>query len=126
MSDTPASSSDGQADLRRKALLVRERLCAVYECPVPYFHHLDPLSELVSSLLSHRTRNADAGRAFQALRARYPDWAAVRDAPAADVQAQVGCCTWPELSSSCAPWKTSATSRTSKPRTASTRPCSNF
>jgi endonuclease-3 len=78
-------------------LLVHERLCAVYECPIPYFHHLDPLSELVSSLLSHRTRNADSARAFKALRARYPDWAAVRDATTADVQALVGCCTWPEL-----------------------------
>src|SRR5687768_9416664 len=83
-------------DVREKVLAVHERLCAKYECPIPYFHHLDPLSELVSSLLSHRTRNADSGRAFKALRSRYVDWSGVRDAPVADVQALIECCTWPE------------------------------
>jgi HhH-GPD superfamily base excision DNA repair protein len=51
---------------------------------------------LVSSLLSHRTRNADSGKAFKALRAAYPDWAAVRDAPTADIQATISGVTWPE------------------------------
>jgi endonuclease-3 len=83
-------------DLRAKALLIHERLCQTYECPIPYFHELDPLSELVSSLLSHRTRNADSGRAFKALRARFGDWAAVRDAPLAEVEAAIANVTWPE------------------------------
>ena len=83
-------------DLRAFALKVHERLCAEYGCPIPYFHDFDPLSELVSSLLSHRTRNADSGRAFKQLRARFPDWATVRDAPVAEVQDAVAPCTWPE------------------------------
>ena len=91
-----AGAAKASEDVRAKVLVLHERLCAAYECPVPYFHHLDPLSELVSSLLSHRTRNADSGRAFRALRAAYADWAAVRDAPTPDVQALIGCCTWPE------------------------------
>ncbi len=82
--------------LRAKALLVHDRLCAEYGAPIPFFHDLDPLSELVSSLLSHRTRNADSGRAFKALRARFADWPAVRDAPTADVEAAIAPCTWPE------------------------------
>ena len=45
---------------------MHELLCGEYRCPIDYFHSLDPLSELVSSLLSHRTRNADSGRAFKA------------------------------------------------------------
>lgn len=81
---------------RHKALLVHERLCAAYECPVPFFQELDPLSELVSSLLSHRTRNADSGRAFRQLQDRFPTWGAVRDAPTADVEHAIGPCTWPE------------------------------
>ncbi len=85
------------AELRAKALEVHARLCEAYGCPVRYFHDHDPLSELVSALLSHRTRNADSGRAFRELRARFPDWAAVRDAPTADVQDAVRFCTWPEL-----------------------------
>jgi endonuclease-3 len=79
-----------------KALLLHERLCAAYDCPIGYFHDLDPLSELVSSLLSHRTRNADSGRAFKALRAHYPDWAAMRDAPVAEVERLIAGVTWPE------------------------------
>jgi endonuclease-3 len=83
-------------DLKEKALVIHERLCAAYGCPIPYFHSLDPLSELISSLLSHRTRNADSGRAYKALRARYPDWAALRDAPTAEVEATIRGVTWPE------------------------------
>ncbi len=82
--------------LRAKALLVHERLCKEYGAPIPFFHDLDPLSELVSSLLSHRTRNADSGRAFKQLRAQFADWPSVRDAPTADVQEAIAPCTWPE------------------------------
>ena len=93
MSTTPAAPSP---ELVQKALLVHDRLCAEYGCPIAYFHELDPLSELVSSLLSHRTKNADSHRAFQNLRAQFSDWAAVRDAPTAAVEAALAPCTWPE------------------------------
>ena len=81
---------------REKALLVHERLCEVYGCPIPYFHDLDPLSELVSSLLSHRTKNADSGRAFKELRRRFPTWEQVRDAQTAQVEDAIAPATWPE------------------------------
>ncbi len=84
-------------DKKTKAREIHRRLCREYECPIPYFHSLDPLSELLSSLLSHRTRNADSGRAFKALRARYPTWAALRDAPVAEVEETIHGVTWPEL-----------------------------
>jgi endonuclease-3 len=57
---------------------------------------MDPVSELISSLLSHRTRNADSGRAFKALRARFGTWDAVRDAPTPDVEDAISAVTWPE------------------------------
>ena len=79
-----------------RLLEVHTRLCEGYSCPVPYFHSLDPLSELVSSLLSHRTRNADSGRAFRSLRAAFADWQAVRDAPTAQVEEAIRASTWPE------------------------------
>src|SRR3954454_6183928 len=79
-----------------KALEVHRRLCVAYECPVAYFHSLDPLSELISSLLSHRTRNADSGRAFKALRARYGDWRAMMNAPTEEVEETIQGVTWPE------------------------------
>jgi endonuclease-3 len=72
-------------------------LAELYGTPVPFFHDHDPLSELVSALLSHRTRNSDSGRAFRALKARYADWGAVRDAPVNELEAALADCTWPEL-----------------------------
>jgi endonuclease-3 len=81
---------------RAKALLVHERLCAEYGCPIAFFHELDPVSELVSSLLSHRTKNRDSGRAFRQLRAAFPTWTAVRDALTGDVEAAIAPATWPE------------------------------
>ena len=83
-------------DLTEKALEIHGRLCRVYGCPIAYFHALDPMSELVSSLLSHRTRNADSGAAFKALRARFPDWGEVAEAPVAEVEAAIARVTWPE------------------------------
>ena len=83
-------------DLREKALLVHRRLCAAYGCPIPFFHDLDPLSELVAALLSHRTRNADSGHAFRELQARFRSFAEVRDAPVAEVEAAIARVTWPE------------------------------
>ena len=83
-------------DLRRKALALHERLCREYGCPIAYFQDLDPLDELVSSLLNHRTRNRDAKRAFEALRDRFDGWEAVRDAPVAEVERAIAGVTWPE------------------------------
>ena len=77
-------------------LLVHRRLTAVYGSGIKYFHDLDPLSELVSSLLSHRTRNAASGKAFRQLKEIFPSWEAVRDALVQDVQEAIAPCTWPE------------------------------
>ncbi|MCJ2086913.1 Fe-S cluster assembly protein HesB [Methylobacterium sp. E-005] len=87
----------GDPALAEKALAIHGRLCPVYGCPIPYFHSLDPVSELVSSLLSHRTRNAESGRAFKALRVRFPDWEAVIDADVPEIEAAIAGVTWPEL-----------------------------
>ena len=90
--DAP-TEADG---LSAKALEVHGRLCEAYGCPVPFFSDKDPLSELVSALLSHRTKNADSGRAYDQLRARFPTWEAVRDAPTDEVEEAIAPCTWPE------------------------------
>jgi endonuclease-3 len=77
-------------------MLIHDRLCAAYGCPIAYFHNLDPLSELVSALLSHRTRNADSHRAFQQLIHRFPTWQDVQNAPTAEVEQAIAPCTWAE------------------------------
>jgi endonuclease-3 len=84
-------------ELHQKALLIHDRLCTVYGCPIAYFHDLDPLSELVSALLSHRTRNAQSHKAFQQLIQQFPTWEAVRDAPTEDVQRAIAPATYAEV-----------------------------
>ncbi|MBM2575238.1 hypothetical protein JQC91_02875 [Jannaschia sp. Os4] len=79
-----------------KAMEVHRRLCPVYGCPIEYFNRLGPLEELVSSYLNHRTRNRDARRAYDALRAALPTWEAVRDADVAEVERLIAPATWPE------------------------------
>lgn len=77
-------------------LEVHRRLTAVYGSGIKYFHDLDPLSELVSSLLSHRTKNALSRKAFYELLEAFGSWEAVRDAPTPEVEARIQSTTWPE------------------------------
>ncbi|KAA9345612.1 endonuclease III domain-containing protein [Adhaeribacter soli] len=88
--------AENSEQLQQKALLAHERFCGVYGCPVKFFHTLDPISELVSSLLSHRTKNADSSRAFRNLRQQFPTWEQVLQAPLAEVENAITAATWPE------------------------------
>jgi len=81
---------------KEKALLIHHRLANEYGAPVPYFSEKDPLSELISALLSHRTRNRDSGSAYKTLRARFPAWEEVRDAPTEEVEVAIKGVRWPE------------------------------
>lgn len=51
--------------------------------------HLLPVDELVSTILSQSTTDTNRDMAFDALKARYASWEAVRDAPVKDVIATV-------------------------------------
>lgn len=75
---------------------VHRRLAVVYGSGIKYFHDLEPLSELVSSLLSHRTKNSNSAEAYKNLINAFGSWEAVRDAPIGLVQAAIKPCTWPE------------------------------
>jgi endonuclease-3 len=46
---------------------------------------IDPLDELINTILSQNTNDLNRDRAYHALRAKFPTWEAVRDAPAAQV-----------------------------------------
>ncbi len=65
-----------------------ERLAGEYG-PLPYARRHDPVSELVTTLLSHSTTDANQERAFRTLRARFPRWDDVRRAPVAEVEEAV-------------------------------------
>lgn len=47
---------------------------------------LDPVSELVSTILSQSTNDTLRDRAFEILRLRFPTWEEVRDAPVAEIR----------------------------------------
>ena len=83
-------------DVESKLLEVHARLCREYHCPIPHFHNLEPLDELISSLLSHRTKNADSGRAFAQLRARFASWQEVLEAEVSEIETAIAPVTWPE------------------------------
>ncbi len=71
-------------DLKEHALLVHERLLEFYGSP-EWRSPLTPLDELVSTILSQNTNDANRDRAYRALRGRFPTWEMVRDAPTEQV-----------------------------------------
>lgn len=75
-------------DLERLARQVHQRLLDFYGQPT-WRNPLPPLDELVSTILSQNTNDANRDRAFAALRARFPTWEAVRDAEPAAVTAAI-------------------------------------
>ena len=82
---------------REKALHVDPILADHYGAPFVPFSYRDPVSELVGSLMSHRTRNAVTRAAYAKLRERFPTWEEVIAAPTAAVQSAIGAVTFPEV-----------------------------
>ena len=66
-------------DLTKKALAVHTTLLDFYGYP-EWRNPLPALDELVSTILSQNTNDVNRDRAFDALRAAFPTWKAVRDA----------------------------------------------
>ncbi len=62
-------------------MAVHRRLLEAYGEP-RWRRPLPPVAELVSTILSQNTNDLNRDRAFAALRAAFPTWEAVRDAPA--------------------------------------------
>src|SRR5690349_336939 len=71
-------------DLVRRYRQIHKKLLAAYGDPI-WRNPLPAIDELVSTILSQSTNDVNRDRAYEALRARFPTWAAVRDAPSAEV-----------------------------------------
>ena len=71
-------------DDRAFAAEIYRRLLVAYGEPTwrPYYQ---PMDELVLTFLSQNTSDLNSGRAFEALKARYPTWQGVLDAPVAEL-----------------------------------------
>lgn len=71
-----------------KTRAVAARLDDVYG-PKPWRRHLPPIDELVATILSQHTSDTNTDRAFASLRARFPDWKDVIQAPVGEVAAAI-------------------------------------
>jgi endonuclease-3 len=69
-----------QAALREKYQRISAKLIELYGKP-EWKPRYAPVDELVDCILSQTTTDANRDRAFAALKARFPDWESVRDAP---------------------------------------------
>jgi endonuclease-3 len=77
------------ADRRKRRALVEivlDRLGERYDHPTWGGPRLDPVSELVLTILAQNTADINSFRAFTALRARYRDWDAVLAAPTDELE----------------------------------------
>lgn len=74
--------------LRERGLAVHRRLLDLYGEP-QWRPHMDPISELVSTILSQNTNDVNRDRAFAEMQARFPTWEAVRDADLDDLKASI-------------------------------------
>lgn len=70
------------------ALVIHQRLLAFYGEPT-WRNPLPPLDELISTILSQNTNDANRDRAFTALRQRFHTWEQVRDAPVNEIIAAI-------------------------------------
>ncbi len=72
------------SDLQDKALQVHQRLIRVFG-DRSRKAHLDPVSQLVSTIISQNTNDTLRDQAYESLQDRFPTWEQVRDAPEAEV-----------------------------------------
>jgi endonuclease-3 len=69
---------------RARVRAIRDRLRELYGKPA-WEPHGHPIAELVRTILSQNTNDTNRDLAYARLRARFPTWEAVRDAPLAEV-----------------------------------------
>ena len=75
-------------NMARRARAVHQRLLDFYGYP-KWRNPLPPLDELISTILSQNTNDQNRDVAFSAVKERFPNWEAVRDAPLRQVKAAI-------------------------------------
>ena len=71
-------------NIQQRALQIHKTLLEAFGEPI-WRNPLPAIDELVSTILSQNTNDVNRDRAFDALRAKFPTWEAVRDATEKDV-----------------------------------------
>lgn len=85
----------GEAELAARAMAVHRLLGEAYGIR-PWKPRREPLHELISTILSHRTTQANEARAFRRLWERYGSWEGIRDAPVEGIAEAIAPANWPE------------------------------
>src|SRR5437867_5502006 len=95
MTEQIRERADSDESLWQRAELVYRLLGEVYGIK-PWKPRRAPLHELISTILSHRTTQANEARAFDQLWAKYGSWEAIRDAPVEGIAEAIAQVNWPE------------------------------
>ena len=69
---------------------IAQHLEAAYDVPTP-FENLDPLDELIATILSQSTTNVNSHRAFARLKKRFPNWEQARRARPETIAEAINC-----------------------------------
>ena len=85
--------------LRAKALTVYERLLATHG-EHPLVSRREPMHELISTILSHRTTEKNEAVAFKQMWDRFGSWQAIRDAPLPELVEVLQPATFPDTKAS--------------------------
>ncbi|GAB3639910.1 endonuclease III domain-containing protein [Spirosoma arcticum] len=83
-------------NLAAKTLDAHERLNEHYGVQAIY-GRVDPMHELIGTILSHRTTHANEVTAYRTMRERFPTWEAVRDATLPDLIDAIKTANYPEV-----------------------------
>ena len=85
--------------LTEKADLTYQRLIALHG-ELERIPRREPMHELISTLLSHRTTEAQEARAFESMMKRFGSYEAIRVAPFEQLVESIGGVNWPEVKAS--------------------------
>ncbi|HEX5691848.1 MAG TPA: endonuclease III, partial [Roseiflexaceae bacterium] len=81
--------------LRERAELVYRLLGELYGIK-EWKPRREPLHELISTILSHRTTQSNEAKAFSQMWERFGSWEAIRDAPAEEIAETIAPSNWPD------------------------------
>jgi endonuclease-3 len=83
-------------ELRAKINIEYERLVALHG-ERPLVPRREPMHELISTILSHRTTDQNENQAYQNMWKRFGSWEAIRDAPVEELTQALSPATFPEV-----------------------------
>jgi endonuclease-3 len=83
-------------DAGQKTRLIHELLNQQYGIQAIY-GRLEPLHELIATVLSHRTTHANEVTAFRTMMERFGSWEAIRDAPVEELTQAIQTANYPEV-----------------------------